>query len=528
MCGIFGYKGSSIPSEVLEKEFHKLSHRGPDNIRFDIDPGKVFLGFHRLSIVDLSPKGNQPFERGTKSLLCNGEIYNYKQLRAEIDEDEYEFRSSSDCEVLVPLIEKHGLEETCKKLDAEFALIWYDHKSGQFLAARDPIGIRPLFWGKTEAGEMAFASEVKALTKFCVEVEPFPPGHLWNGSEFILYRSTTSQVEVDMTMEEALQGISEKLQKGVQKRMVADAPVGFLLSGGLDSSLVCALAAKLSKKPIKTFSVGSEVDAIDNKYAEQVAEHIGAKHQTVLFSQEEVMESLDELIRMLETWDITTIRASIGMYLVCKWIHANTKIKVLMTGEVSDELFGYKYTDFAPTPEEFQKEAQKRIHELYLYDVLRADRCISAHSLEARVPFGDLDFVDHVMSIPAKMKMNTYGQGKYLLRKAFDGTGLLPDSILYREKAAFSDAVGHSVADGVKAHAEKVISAEELEKAKYLYPHGTPLLKEALLYRKIFEKHYPGRVELIKDFWLPNKTWKNCDVLDPSARVLPNYGSSGH
>jgi len=525
MCGIFGYKGNSIPLEALEKQFLKLRHRGPDDLRSDINPGKAFLGFHRLAIMDLSPQGMQPFKYGSTSMLCNGEIYNVEALKAEVSE--YEFNSSSDCEVLVPLIEQLGLEATCARLDAEFALIWYDHKTDTLLAARDPIGIRPLFWGETPAGEIAFASEAKALADICQSVEPFPPGHLWDGSGFVRFRSTVDQVERGMTMDEALQGISQKLQRGVEKRLSADAPLGFLLSGGLDSSLVCAMAAKLSKKPIKTYSVGSEIDAIDNKYAEEVSRYIGSEHQTVLFSQAQVMECLDELIRMLETWDITTIRASIGMYLICKWIHENTDIKVLMTGEVSDELFGYKYTDYAPSPEEFQKEAQKRIRELYIYDVLRADRCLAAHSLEARVPFGDLDFVDHVMSIPASMKMNSYGHGKYLLRKAFDDIGLLPESILYREKAAFSDAVGHSVADGVKKHAESTISDDELAQAKVIYKHYAPVLKEALLYRRIFEKHYPGRGSLIKAMWLPNREWENCDVVDPSARALPNYGDSG-
>ena len=474
MCGIFGYKGSSISFDFLEKQFMKLQHRGPDDLRFGINPRKVFLGFHRLAIMDTSGRGAQPFEHNDTSLLCNGEIYNSEALKAEAGN--YEFRSMSDCEVLVPLIEELGLEATCIRLDAEFALIWYDYKTDTMMAARDPIGIRPLFWGLTLAGEMAFASEAKALTSFCETIEPFPPGHLWDGTGFVRYRSTVDQEPVDMSVDEALLGISQKLHRAVEKRLTSDAPLGFLLSGGLDSSLVCAIAAKLSKKAIKTYSVGSEIDAIDNKYAEEVARHIGSKHQTVLFSQVQVMESLDEIIRMLETWDITTIRASLGMYLVCKWIHENTKIKVLLTGEVSDELFGYKYTDYAPSPEEFQKEAQKRIEELYIYDVLRADRCLAAHSIEARVPFGDLDFVDHVMRIPAKMKMNSYGHGKYLLRKAFEGTGLLPDSILYREKAAFSDAVGHSVADGVKAYAEATISDSELEEAQLTYTYTTSIL----------------------------------------------------
>jgi len=524
MCGIFGYKGSSVSFGELEKQFMKLQHRGPDDLQIDADLNNVFLGFHRLSIMDLSSKGNQPFSDGTIRLLCNGEIYNHIELRVEV---KYEYHSTSDCEVLLPLIEKFGLFETCKMLDAEFALIWYDHKTQKMMAARDPIGIRPLFWGKTPSKEVAFASEAKALVSFCDIVEPFPPGYLWDGSGLVQFHDISSCVPKPKKEKEILGGISYKLTEAVRKRMSADAEVGFLLSGGLDSSLICALAAKNSKTQIRTFSVGSNIDAIDNKYAEQVAKYIGSDHTTVLFTQQDAMDGLNDLIRNLETWDITTIRASIGMDFICKWIHENTNIKVLMTGEVSDELFGYKYTDYAPSPEEFQKEAEKRIKELYIYDVLRADRCISGHSLESRVPFGDLDFVEHVMSTPAELKMNTYGQGKYLLRKAFAGMSILPDEILYREKAAFSDAVGHSVVDGVKAYANKTIGDKEIEDAKQKFPHGTPLTKEALLYRRIFEKHYPNREKLIKDFWLPNKNWKNCNVVDPSARALPNYGTSG-
>jgi asparagine synthase (glutamine-hydrolysing) len=197
-----------------------------------------------------------------------------------------------------------------------------------------------------------------------------------------------------------------------------------------------------------------------------------------------------------------------------------------MTGEISDEIFGYKYTDFAPTPEAFQTEAEKRLKEIYMYDVLRADRCISSNGLEARVPFGDLDFVKYVMAINPKKKMNYTGIGKYLLRKAFEGD-LLPHDILYREKAAFSDAVGHSSVDYLKSYAKDIYSDEDLQKAKTKYTFATPISKESLMYRDIFESHFPGRADMIKDFWMPNKEWENCDVDDPSARVLPNYGKSG-
>ena len=219
-------------------------------------------------------------------------------------------------------------------------------------------------------------------------------------------------------MDMIAQNIHDKLTHGIEKRLDADAPVGFLLSGGLDSSLVCGVSAKILNKPLRTFSIGMDIDAIDLKYARQVAEYIGSDHHEVIMTREAVIAALEPVIAALGTWDITTVRASIGMYLVCKWIHENTDIRVILTGEISDEIFGYKYTDFAPDADSFQKESEKRIREIHMYDVLRADRCISVHSLEARVPFGDLDFVSYCMAIDPEKKMNRYGIGKYLLRHA--------------------------------------------------------------------------------------------------------------
>ena len=232
------------------------------------------------------------------------------------------------------------------------------------------------------------------------------------------------------------------------------------------------------------------------------------------------------MVRLLATYDITTIRASIGMYLLCRAIRDNTDITVILTGEISDELFGYKYTDFAPSAEAFQEEAEKRIRELHMYDVLRADRCISGCGMEGRVPFGDLEFVRYVMSIDPALKLNTYGKGKYLLRKAFEGD-YLPDEILWREKAAFSDAVGHSLVNDLKEYAEGLYTDAEFEERRMRYDHARPFTKESLLYREIFEKYYPRQSGMIADFWMPNRSWEGCDVDDPSARVLSNYGDSG-
>lgn len=322
--------------------------------------------------------------------------------------------------------------------------------------------------------------------------------------------------------------IREKLIAAVEKRLDADAPLGFLLSGGLDSSLVASIASRLLGKKIRTFSIGMDADSIDSRYAEEASSFIGSDHTDVKMSRDEVISALDEVIYSLATYDITTIRASMGMFLLCRYISRNTDVRVLLTGEVSDELFGYKYTDFAPSADAFEKESQKRVRELYAYDVLRADRCIADNSIEARVPFGDLDFASYVLSIEPDLKMNHTGHGKYLLRKAFSEGGWLPEHILWREKAAFSDAVGHSMVDDLKAYAEAVFSGQDLEDEYMKYPEeGRPFTPESLLYRQIFEKHYPGQSSMIPGFWMPNREWNSCDVSDPSARYLPNYGASG-
>ncbi len=524
MCSIMGYCGSCADLSLFRSCFDQTISRGPDDSRV-LEIGGGLLAFHRLAIMGLTPEGMQPFTLDSSAVVCNGEIYGYEKLKEQLSE-KYTFQSGSDCEVLLPLYREHGVD-MFQMLDAEFALILYDGVSGQFIAARDPIGIRPLYYGYDAKGVIVFASEPKNLTGLCEKILPFPPGCYYKDGKFVRYSeiyhaSAYTRDDLDTVCRK----IREKLIAGVEKRLVADAKVGFLLSGGLDSSLVCAIAAKKSKTPIRTFAIGMVGDAIDLKYARQAADWMGSQHTEVIMTREQVLSSLEEVIRVLGTFDITTIRASMGMYLLCKWIHENTDVRVLLTGEISDELFGYKYTDFAPSAAAFQEESEKRIRELHMYDVLRADRCISANSLEARVPFGDLDFVKYVLSIDPEKKLNTYGKGKYLLRHAFEGD-YLPHDLLYREKAAFSDAVGHSMVDYLKEYAEAYYTDAEFETKRKNYAHAAPFTKESLLYREIFEKYYPGQGEMIVDFWMPNKSWKGCDVNDPSARVLSNYGASG-
>ena len=525
MCSFMVYTKNDIKKEDYLKEFEKISYRGPDMTKTDFCHG--MWGFHRLAIMGLEETGMQPFYYKGNMVVCNGEIYGFRKIKKELIKEGYTFKSDSDCELLLPLYEKYQ-EKMFKKLDAEFACVIYDNSTKDFIAARDPIGIRPLFYGYSKvSGSIMFASEAKALIKLCDKVSPFPPGYYYKKGEFIqYYNASKTKKAINDDLEIITKNIKKKLEKAVVKRIDSDAPIGYLLSGGLDSSLVCSIASRHTKKPIRTFAIGMSKDAIDLKYAKQVADYIGSIHTEVIMDEKQVLDILREVIYHLETWDITTIRASIGMYLLTKWIHENTDIKVLLTGEVSDELFGYKYTDFAPNAKEFQLESEKRIKELYMYDVLRADRCISGTSLEARVPFADLKFVKYVMSINPKKKMNTYQKGKYLLRKAFEGD-YLPEEILYREKAAFSDAVGHSMVDYLKEYANKKYSDEEYKEKIKKYPDHTPFTKESLLYREIFEEFYPSCSNMIIDYWMPNKNWEGCNVNDPSARVLANYGTSG-
>jgi asparagine synthase (glutamine-hydrolysing) len=527
MCAIMGYFDKSASYETFREELAMTTSRGPDDTRI-CDTGNGYVGFNRLAIMDLSASGMQPFERNGSYVVCNGELYGFRPLKKELEEDGYTFTSDSDCELLLPLWEKYGTE-MFRKLDAEFAMILYDKKTDSYIAARDPIGIRPLYYGKDKNGVMVMASEPKNLIRICDKVYPFPPGHYYQDGKFVSYRDMSdvrSYCEDDM--DAISRNIHDLLVKGVEKRLDADAPLGFLLSGGLDSSLVCAISAKLLPgRKIRTWSIGMDKDAIDLKYAREVADFIGSEHHEVIIDRDDVISALEPVVAALGTYDITTIRASIGMYLICKSIHETSDVRVLLTGEISDELFGYKYTDFAPNAAEFQKEAEKRVRELHMYDVLRADRCIAVNSIEARVPFGDLAFVDYVMHIDPEKKMNRYGIGKYLLRHAFEADNILPRDILMREKAAFSDAVGHSLRDDLQDYANSLYTDEEFAEKAAKYTHAKPFTKESLLYRELFEKYYPGQSQMVVDFWMPNKSWVGCNVNDPSARVLSNYGNSG-
>lgn len=519
MCGI-SVRPSSYGSNSL------IAYRGPDITKIKQVADYTFI-YHRLAIMDTSHAGDQPFEDARWVMICNGEIFNYKQLKQVYTD--YPYISHSDCEPIMPLLENHRLIDACNLLDGEFAFVAYDKRYQRVIAARDTMGIRPLFYGYTAEGQIAFASEMKDLLAFCAKIQAFPPGHYYNGTEIKAFN------ELYMLpggrhyqLDKILVNIRNLLVASVVKRLDADVPIGYLLSGGLDSSLVCAIAQKHTVKPITTFAIGLDYNPIDLKYAKQVADYLGTNHHEVIFTQQDIKDVLRTVIWHTETWDVTTIRASIPMYLLCKYIRENSDIRVVLSGEVSDELFGYKYTDYAPTAIAFQKEAQKRIKELYMYDVLRADRCIAGNSLEARVPFSDRQFVSYVMEIEPELKLNKYQMGKYLLRQAFATSQLLPAEILLRDKAAFSDAVGHGMVDCLIELAAARYSDAEFEGKIAAYHENPPLTKEGLFYREIFQELFPQQEHVISAYWLPNKDWPNCDLVDPSARHLPNYGASGN
>ena len=532
MCGFVGLFDIRRKSDALRGQVLKMSkqirHRGPDWSGVYCGE-RAILSHERLSIVDPQSGGQPLFSCDGKQVLAvNGEIYNHQEIRAELA-GEYDFQTGSDCEVILPLYRKLGVG-LLEKISGIFAFALYDIEKDEYLIARDPVGVIPLYIGWDSDEQFYVASEQKALEGICSTIRPFLPGHYWSSREGKMVRwYKRDWFEYDAVKDNGadIQALREALESAVKRQLMSDVPYGVLLSGGLDSSLVCSIAAKKLGKPIRTFAIGMDTDAIDLKYARQTAEYLGSEHHEIIINRDIVIQNLEEVIRLLGTWDITTIRASMGMYLLCKAIHEQTDVRVLLTGEISDELFGYKYTDYAPTADAFQQESQKRIRELYMYDVLRADRCISANSIEARVPFGDLDFVRYVMAIDPEKKLNSYGKGKYLLRKAFEGDWLPPE-ILWREKAAFSDAVGHSMVDDIKEYAESLYTDEEFQLRRANYSaHCMPFTKESLFYREIFEKYYHDQSRTIVGFWMPNKAWPGCNVNDPSARVLANYGASG-
>lgn len=538
MCGIYALIGNKDQNET---EFNKIKHRGPDNSQFikilNLDSNNTILGFHRLCINDLSENGNQPMSYigdTNCKLICNGEIYNYKQLQKE---NKFEMKSNCDCEIILHMYKKYGIAETVNQLDGVFAFILYDN--GIVYIARDLIGVRPLFIGRNKKtnfnNSFGFASEVKCLVNEFEEVEQFKPGHYAiisnNTLNYIEYSffDWNIQINSELTEEQIYKDIYCKLRESVHKRLMSDRPIGCFLSGGLDSSVVCSIMKRKLHTQITTFAIGmKDSNAPDLKYAQIVADYLKTNHHSVYYTFDEGFAALDDLIYTLESYDITTIRASLPQYMLSKYVKENTNITVLLSGEGPDEHFGgYQYLQMAPNKDEFQKEATKLTRELNFFDVLRTDRTTAKHSLEVRVPFLDKEFVKYSLSIPPQYKESKDRIEKYLIRKAFETEyPHLPSEILWRRKNAFSDAVGYQWVDKIKETIDGLITDLEFEESKKIYEHNPPLSKEALYYRRIFEKHYPNRGSLIPHYWMPNNEWTNNEITDPSALKLQCFKDS--
>jgi len=494
--------GRGIPNSLL-------AHRGPDATKVS-KLGHCTMTFHRLAINDISESGQQPFIRGNKMLMCNGEIFNHKQF-------ECERQSQSDCECLLPLIEQTGFFSTMQQISGEFAICMSD--GDRLMAARDHMGIRPLFYTKYDGG-IAMASEIKALCHFDTPIQIFPPGHVYDSlsDQFSCWYPGFWDHVVPREMTKDL--LKNTFTKAVRDRVSnTERPIGFLLSGGLDSSLVVATAAKMSERPIKTFSIGT-IDSPDCKAARVVAAHLGTDHSEITFSIEEGIKSISNVIWSIESYDCTTVRASIPMWLLAKHISEKTDCKVILSGEGSDELFGgYLYFHEAPTIDHFAAENARRLRLIHQFDGLRADRCIAAHGLELRVPFLDKEFIEVGMTIDQSLKLPQDGVEKWVLRDAFKGD--LPDEILWRQKNGMSDAVGYTWIRAIKEYAESIISDQEFDTICHrARGHNVPLTKEEALYRKIFWRNFGSDDDhLISEIWRPKWTTET----DPSATRLKNF-----
>lgn len=517
MCGIFAYITTGQLPENLTEYFDKLTARGPDHsstVTLKNGDTSIFLGFKRLAIVGTDSVSDPLLSQDDVYLVCNGEIYNYKYL---IKKFGFEMNTHSDCEVILQLYlsDPAGFTSKIELLDGVFAFVLYDHRSGQVFSSRDRYGVRPLFKGFTGDGGVCFASEAKAIAGDC---EHFNPGYIQQlevkcpgvcvGAEWV--RRTP---RFNTTYSSSSGIIKNLLEAAVEKRLSADRPIGFLVSGGLDSSLVAAIAAKKLNKQITTFSIGLE-GSPDLKAAKKVAQYLLSEHHEIIITTDDIISAIPGVVYSLESYDTTTVRASIPMYLIAKYIRENTDIKVVFSGEGADEVFGgYLYFHNAPSPDEFHSETERLQKELYRYDVCRSDRTISCWGLELRVPFLDADLTTFVRGIDPEHKMPRPDRmEKLILRDAF--RGYLPSGILYRQKEAFSDGVGYNSVSSLKKYAEE-FDAPEVDYSKLT---AVPKTAEERYYHHLYSRWYsekPGI--LISEYWMPK--WSG-DVTDPSATVL--------
>ena len=509
MCGIVGIFQIKQQTEELRakalKMSQKLRHRGPDWSGIYVG-GSTILTHERLSIVDPQSGGQPLYSPNRKQVLAvNGEIYNHQNIRSRYVGN-YEFRTGSDCEVILALYRDKGIH-FLEELNGIFAFALYDEERDEFLIARDAIGVVPLYIGKDRDGLLYVASELKALEGFCDEYEPFLPGHYYWSREGEMrrwYNRDWMKYEAVKNNESSMSRLHDALEAAVRRQLMSDVPYGVLLSGGLDSSVISAIAKKHAELRVETdnqseawwpqlhsFAVGLK-GSPDLVKAREVAEHIGTVHHEIHYTIQEGLDAIRDVIYYIETYDVTTVRASTPMYLLARVIKS-MGIKMVLSGEGADEVFGgYLYFHKAPNAEAFHEETVRKLNKLYLYDCLRANKSLSAWGVEGRVPFLDTEFLDVAMRLNPidKMCPGTTIE-KRIVREAFGE--LLPESVAWRQKEQFSDGVGYSWIDTLKAITSKAVSDEQMAHASERFPINTPMNKEEYYYRTIFEEHFPSR-----------------------------------
>lgn len=535
MCGIFARWGRYRRAEAIAQA-ETLQHRGPDNTQYcDVKYG--FVGFHRLSIMDPTSAGNQPFSGRRWLLVCNGEIYNAGDLQAQYLKD-VPLASGSDCEVLFALLDRGLLtfEELVPKLYGVYALLAVRHNDDSSLdvyVARDRVGVRPLYYAWDSARGLAFASEPCALVSWGAAVHPFPPDtagrvHVFDedriGSLLIFKTATLCQPQPFTVHDhdEAVRRVRATLEHAVRVRLMTDRPLACMLSGGVDSSAVAALVARFTDQPLHTFSIGLE-GSTDLQYARRMAQHLGSVHHEVCLTEQDFLEALPEVVRAIQSYDVTTVRASTPMYLLSRYIAQHTDFKVVFSGEGPDEICGsYMYFHASPSPEASDAECRRLVRDMHYFDILRADRCTARWGLEVRVPLLAVDFLQTYWSIDPALRVPYQGREKWILRQAVQD--LLPPEVCWRPKEAYSDGVSsqtRSWSTILQAWIDGQVSAQQMTEAARRYPHHTPQTKEAYWMRQTYEEQYGAELaHLIPYQWLPR--WVGA-VTDPSARVLPQY-----
>ena len=513
MCGIFFYMGKKYTKEELINYGNKIVHRGPDNtshINVESNSGNsldLFIMFHRLAINGLNEESNQPFIYDGIYLICNGEIFNFKNLIKEYNLSSV-YKSESDCEVILHLYNKYGIEKTCKLLDGEFAFVLYDSNTNVIYSARDQLGIRSLYWSKNRDGEICFASELKAIPPGLDFIGQFPPATYWSSDKkyikkFYRFVSETDENTQD-SEEEIIENMRTLFENAVEKRLMSDRKVACLLSGGLDSTTVSAIVAnKLGPYSLNTYSIGLS-GSIDLHYAKLAASYLKTNHVSIELSNDEFLNAIEKTIKQIESYDTTSVRASVGNYLVSLYIKEHSDDTVIFCGDVSDEIFAsYRGFAYAPDDLELYNENIRMLGNIHFFDVLRSDKSIAGAGLEARVPFSDIHFLKYCMSLDAKYKRFSKDRiEKYLFRKAFEH--LLPHELAWRVKTAFSDGISSSENpwyEIIKAHMNEKYTDEEFMEKSSKYSHNTPYDKESLYYREIYESYYPNTAHTIPYFW---------------------------